>query len=146
MSPRLFLVIHTKSIILRESGVHQVCGVNLQEVHQKRMPIHQQECMSEGKEDPFYSNRLVGFMTSSTSPRVGLPAGQFRAAPPRGPGSSAAGATERSARSSAASRAAPGSICRPFPPAPTPEAAAASLPGGGGQLPGEPPPPRRSCA
>lgn len=39
----------------------------LTRMHQKRMPTHQQECMSEGKEDPFYSNRLVGFMTLSTS-------------------------------------------------------------------------------
>ena len=46
------LTIQTKSVILRESGVHQTCGVYSQRLHQKGMPVHLQQCMAEGKEDP----------------------------------------------------------------------------------------------
>jgi len=35
-----------------ESGVHQICGVLSQGLHQKGMPVHLQHFMAEGKEDP----------------------------------------------------------------------------------------------
>ena len=34
------LMFHTKSMILRQSSVHQIRGGNLQELYQKSMPVH----------------------------------------------------------------------------------------------------------
>ena len=48
IAPLSFLTSQTKSMILRESGVHQICGIYSQRPHQKGMPAHLQKCMAEG--------------------------------------------------------------------------------------------------
>jgi len=73
VAPFSFLMSQTKSMILGESGVHKVCGIYSQKLHQKGMPVRVQQCMAEGKEDPLINkliNKLQDFELQSSVYKV----------------------------------------------------------------------------